>query len=86
MEPVIRELVRRMGHEDDNYDIKWNVRYATDEMQQAQIRVLNVQADEGEQRIKDAKEGKNDFNIGFQGGQAEKPKDEEKNHNEAGKQ
>jgi len=63
MEPVIREVVRRMGHLDDNYNIKWATRYATDEMQQAQIRVLNVQADEAEQRIKDAKEGKNDFQM-----------------------
>ena len=83
MEPIIRELVRRMGHEGDDYDIKWATRYATDEMQQAQIRVLNAQADEAEQRIKGMQENKPDFSVGFQAGA---PKDQEKNHNESGRQ
>jgi hypothetical protein len=80
MEPYIRELVRRMGYESDDYDIEWNVRYATDEMQMAQIRVLNAQADEAEQRIEQMSQGNNpfDMNIRFQ--------DQEKNNNMSGRQ
>ena len=45
VEPYIRELVRRMGFTDD-YEISWNTRYATDELEQAQIRLLNAQAEQ----------------------------------------
>ena len=86
MEPYIRELVRRMGHEEENYVISWNTRYATDEMQQAQIRVLNAQADEAEQRIKGMKEGKNDFQIGFAQEGKKQDDPEEENDNPSGKQ
>ena len=85
IEPFIRELISRMGYNGD-YEIDWNTRYATDELEQAQIRVLNAQADEAEQRISDMKEGKgpNDIAIGFQ--QPEKPKDQEKDNNPSGQQ
>ena len=43
MEPYIRELIKRMGYEND-YEIDWNTRYATDELEQAQIRLLNAQS------------------------------------------
>lgn len=86
MVPYIRELVRRLGHESNDYDIVWNTRYATDEMQQAQIRVLNAQADEAAQRIKGMEEGRADFQIGFQT-KEEDPEDEEKKKgNMSGKQ
>lgn len=88
MVPYIRELVRRLGHTDEDYDIEWNTRYATDEMQQAQIRVLNAQADEAEQRIDNMKKGQNpnDIMVGFKGKQEEKQKDEGKNNNPSGRQ
>ena len=88
MVPYIRELVRRLGHTEEDYDIEWNTRYATDEMQQAQIRVLNAQADEAEQRIDNMKKGQNpnDIMVGFKGAQGQKPKDEDKNKNPSGRQ
>jgi len=43
IEDYIRELISRMGY-DDEYEIEWNTRYATDELEQAQIRLLNAQA------------------------------------------
>jgi len=51
MEPYVRELVRRMGYADDNYVISWNTRYATDELEQAQIRLLNAQAAQLEMQV-----------------------------------
>ena len=59
--------MRRMGHDSEDYDIKWNIRYATDELQAAQIRVLNAQADEAEQRKKNMEKGDNpnDINVRF---------------------
>jgi len=86
MEPYIRELVRRMGYDAEDYVISWNTRYATDEMQQAQIRVLNAQADEAEQRITNMKEGKNDIQIGFAPGGQKDPEDEKENKNPSGTQ
>lgn len=41
-EPVIRELVRRMGY-DREFDIDWNTRYAHDEEEKARINYLNAQ-------------------------------------------
>jgi len=87
IEPFIRELISRMGYTGE-YEIDWNTRYATDEMEQAQIRVLNTQADEGEQRIKNMKEGTNpnDSRITVGMEQEEKMKDQDKNSNPAGTQ
>lgn len=84
MEPYIRELVRRMGHMGDEYDIEWNVRYATDERMAAEIRVLNTQADEGEQRIKQMKEGNSPNDSRITVGMEEGPKDQDKKKNLAG--
>jgi len=74
-EPRIREVVRRMGYESDDYDIMWNVRYATDEKQQAEIRALNAQAEMLEAQAKFASEP---INVSM--------KDEDKNNNPAGTQ
>jgi hypothetical protein len=80
MEPYIRELVRRMGYESDDYDIEWNVRYATDERQQAEIRVLNANAEAQEVKTEQIRNGNNpdDINIKFQ--------DQQKNQNMSGRQ
>lgn len=42
-EYVIRELVRRMGHDNRPYFIDWNTRYAHDEEEKARINYLNAQ-------------------------------------------
>lgn len=44
IEPFIRELIRRMGHNGEDYEIDWNTRYATDEKEQAEIEVSHVSA------------------------------------------
>ena len=85
IEPFIRELISRMGYNGE-YEIDWNTRYATDEMEQAQIRVLNTQADEGEQRITKMKEGTNPNDSRITVGMEEAPKDMDKDHNPAGVQ
>ena len=43
MEPYIRELVRRLGYEQE-YAISWNTRYASDEKEQAAVEVSHVSA------------------------------------------
>ncbi len=51
VEVYIRELVRRMGYTNEDYAISWNTRYATDELEQAQIRLLNAQAAQLEMQV-----------------------------------
>jgi hypothetical protein len=77
MEPYIRELVRRMGYAEEEYEIDWNVRFATDEVEAAQARLLNAQADQLES-MANMGMGPNDIAIRMQG--------EEKNQNPEGKQ
>lgn len=90
MEPYIRDLVRRMGHEGEDYDVAWNVRYATDEMQLAQIRELNARADITEvqaERLKNMPEDQNpddvNFNVRVKEGEEREP---EKDQNPSGRQ
>jgi hypothetical protein len=79
MEPYILELVSRMGYDVSDMVIEWNTRYATDELEQAQIRNLNADA-----MLKEAQAEQGDIRIGFQ--QQEGFKDQEKNQNPAGMQ
>jgi hypothetical protein len=44
IEPYILELIRRMGYEVGDMVLEWNTRYATDELQQAQVRQMNADA------------------------------------------
>ena len=78
----VRALAKEMGFSLDGKVISWNVRYANDGLEEAQIRELNARAAQMELNIEmQEKEGKrpNDFQIGF--GSA---KDETKNKNPAG--
>lgn len=43
VEPMIRELVHRLGHKDENYFIRWITRYAHDEEQKAKIALYEAQ-------------------------------------------
>jgi hypothetical protein len=90
MEPYIRDVVRKMGHEGNEYKIKWPVRSATDERAEAEIRVLHATADEAEQRVENMKatEGRNpgDIQIGFKEREQTKAKDPDKKQNMAGVQ
>jgi len=43
MEPIIRELVIRMGFSNEEYEIEWNARYAHDEEEQSKIAMNNAQ-------------------------------------------
>ena len=83
-EPYIRELVRRMNGEGQKYKIFWPVKVAVDEKQEAEIRMMNAQADMMEAQAKMATEGRgpNDIQVSTQ----EKPKDEDKNQNPSGSQ
>ena len=69
MEPYIRELVKRMGYEND-YEIDWNTRYATDELEQAQIRLLNAQSAQMEALTEQGR-GENDIMIDLKTGEEE---------------
>jgi len=86
-EPYIRELVRRMNGDTQEYKIFWPVKIATTKKQEAEIRMMNAQADMMEQQAKMASEGTgpNDSTITVTGEQ-EKPKDQDKNQNPAGSQ
>lgn len=42
--PYILETIRRMGYDIEGMVVEFNTRYATDELEQAQIRLLNAQA------------------------------------------
>ena len=83
-EVYIRETVRRMNGEGQKYKIFWPVKVAVDEKQEAEIRMMNAQADMMEAQAKMATEGRgpNDIQVSTQ----EKPKDEDKNQNPAGSQ
>ena len=84
-EPVIREIVRRMNGGEQEYKIFWPVKVAVDEKQEAEIRMMNAQADMMEQQAKMASEGRgpNDIQVSTQ---QEEVKDQDKNNNPAGSQ
>jgi len=84
-EPVIREVVRRMNGDTQEYKIFWPVKVAVDEKQEAEIRMMNAQADMMEQQAKMASEGRgpNDIQVSTQ---QEEVKDQDKNNNPAGSQ
>jgi len=83
-EPIIREVVRRMNGDTQEYKILWPVKIAVDEKQEAEIRMMNAQADMMEQQAKMASEGRgpNDIMVSTE----EKPKDQDKKNNPAGAQ
>ena len=83
-EVYIREVVRRMNGDTRNYKIYWPVKIATDEKKEAEIRMMNAQADMMEAQAKMASEGRgpNDIMVSTQ----EKAKDPDKKNNPAGAQ
>jgi hypothetical protein len=62
IEPYIRELVRRMGYENEEYEIDWNLRFATDEVESANARLLNANAALAEMQV-DQGIGPNDIVV-----------------------
>lgn len=97
IEPYIRELIRRMGYPDDDYDIAWNARYAHDEEEQSKIAMNNAQTlairskwmtineireEEGLPPREDGDRLSSDFEIGVQGMQT--PDEREKTNNPDG--
>jgi len=83
-EPYIREVVRRMNGDTQEYKILWPVKIAATEEKKAQIRMLNAQADMMEAQADMAKQGTGpyDSTITVEG----KGKDQDKNQNPAGSQ
>jgi hypothetical protein len=84
-EVYIREVVRRMnGPDTPEYKIYWPVKVAVDEKQEAEIRMMNAQADMMEAQAKMASEGRgpNDIMVSTQ----EKAKDPDKVQNRPGSQ
>ena len=82
----LRAIIAELGFTETDYYIEHNMRFAHDEMEQAQIRVLNAQADESESRQEMMKKGQNPMNAQIAVSGPEKAKDEDKKNNEAGKQ
>ena len=77
MEPYVRQLSVEMAMDIGERVIAWNVRYATDELEEAQIRYLHAQA----AQLEMAAERGEDFTIGIKG-----PKEENKDNNPTGDQ
>jgi len=84
MTPYILETIYRMGYDTKDMEIEWNTRYATDELEQAQIRQMNADALSKEK----AAERGSDIAITYgPAGQAQgKPKDPTQNNNPTGTQ
>jgi hypothetical protein len=78
-EPVIREVVRRMGVTEE-YDIFWPVKMAVNRKEEAETRMMEAQANMMEAQAEMAKEGRgpNDVQVSV--------KDEDKNNNPTGSQ
>lgn len=74
--PYVLETIFRMGYDTSDMVIEWNTRYATDELEQAQIRLLNAQAAQMEMQA----ERGTDFEIGYG------PNNPEKEQNPTGDQ
>jgi len=83
--PYVLETIRRMGYDIDDMVIEWNTRYATDELEQAQIRQLNADAHIKEKQAEDGDPLTN-FSKAFGGGGGNQPalKDQTQNNNPAG--
>jgi hypothetical protein len=79
--PYVLDAISRMGYSTDDMLIEWNTRYATDELEQAQIRQLNADALIKE---KQAERGDIAINVTGLGGQQQAPKDPNKNNNPTG--
>ena len=84
-EPIIHEIVRRMGDATD-YKIKWPVKTAIDRKGEAEIRALEAQAELMEGQAKMAQEGRGPNDIMVSTQQEEKVKDQDKTNNPAGTQ
>jgi hypothetical protein len=83
VEPYVREVIARFGYTEEDYVISWNTRFAHDELEKAQIRVLNAQADEAEARIEQMSQGNlpGDIRVRMQ-----TPEAQEKTNNPSGTQ
>ena len=66
--PYVQNTIQRMGYDPVDMVIDWNVRYATDELEQAQIRLLNAQAAQLEMQVEQGIDP-NAINIGFNAGE-----------------
>lgn len=89
--PYVLNAIERMGYKTDGMILEWNTRYATDELEQAQIRLLNAQADNMDantaQTKKMMEQGVNPNDINIRAGQeASSQKDQTKTNNQTGVQ
>lgn len=80
-EIYILDTITRMGYDTEDMVVEWNTRYATDELEQAQIRQLNADA-----LLKEKQAERGDIMIGVSGFGNERPKDPNKNNNPSGVQ
>jgi len=78
--PYVLNTIERMGYDIDGMIIEWNTRYATDELEQAQIRLLEAQAAQLEAQAEQGF-GPNDIMV-----RAESQKDQQQNNNPGGVQ
>lgn len=69
--PYILDAIRRMGYDTEDMIIEWVLRYATDELEQAQIRLLNAQAAQLEMQVEQGGDPLTQFAQAF--GQGEDP-------------
>jgi hypothetical protein len=74
IEPFLLKLMYRMGYDTEDMVIEWNTRYATDELQQAQVRQMNADALVKEKQAERPVGA--DFQIGVSG--LQDPKDPKK--------
>jgi hypothetical protein len=80
--PFVLEAITRMGYDVSDMIIEWNTRYATDELEQAQVRQMNADA-----LIKEKQAERGDIAINVTGlGGGGNPKDPNKNNNPTGAQ
>jgi len=66
--PYVLATIVKMGYDITDMVIEWNTRYATDELEQAQIRLLHAQAAQLEAQAEQGM-GPNDMTIGFKAGE-----------------
>ena len=78
------DTIRRMGYPTDDMVIEWNTRYATDELEQAQVRQMNADALIKEKQAENG-DPLDNFSRAF-GPAMRGPRDATQNNNPTGRQ
>lgn len=99
IEPYIRELVRRMGVKREDYEIRWKLKFAHDELEKAQIDYLASQTLINELKVKTINEKRaelglpgisdgdrliDDISIGLQPSGSQSPEAQDRTRNPTG--